>query len=83
MGGRMLLFRLNSRSTIIGPGVWRLYGCMLYMCPFDSERNTFFLEIFVPDAKMKFTETFGDKAYSNKSSSFKVHCGQEEQQEEN
>jgi hypothetical protein len=53
------------------------------MCPFDSERNTFFLEIFVPDAKMKFTETFGDKAYSNKSSSFKVHCGQEEQQEEN
>ena len=53
------------------------------MCQFGSERNTFLLEIFVPDAKMEFTETFVDKGYSNTSSSFKVHCGQERQQEEN
>jgi hypothetical protein len=55
---------------------------MLYMYQYGSERNTFFLEIFVPDAKMEFTEAFVDKGYSNKLSSFKVHCGQEKQQEE-
>jgi hypothetical protein len=55
---------------------------MYYMCRFGSERNTFFLEIFVPDAKIEFTETLVDKGYSNKSSSFKVDCGQEKEQEE-
>ena len=53
------------------------------MCQFGSEKNTFFLEIFVLDVKMEFTETFVDKGYSNKSSLFKAHCGQERQQEEN
>ncbi len=57
----MLLFRPNSRSVITGPGLWRLYGYMMYMYRYGSERNTFFLEIFVPDAKIEFTETFVDK----------------------